>query len=362
MENEKRILMIGPFPGPIKGLSLSNFIVKKGLEAKGWNLKIIDTENENDIDVKFGKFSFSKLVFLKTYLELYKIFSVKKVYITIGITFFGVLKYAPFIILSKILKKETTVHVHSNHLKTEFKNLSKLKKFIFFKILSLFNKGIVISKSLRDNLTPFLKEEKIFQVHYGFESDLIKDLNFLIDNKDYSEMKLFFLSNLLEEKGINDLLLAIIQLNKEGFFPNVKIAGTKVSSNNLEELFLQVKNVEYVGVVQNQAKTDLLTWGNVFCLPTYYTMEGLPISITESMAFGNLILTTDHAGIKDLCKDEYAIYCDKKNPKDLADKIKYIYKNFNVLKENAIKNGVYARVNLTEEKYILNVEKVILSN
>ena len=362
MDNKKRILMIGPFPGPIKGLSLSNFVVKNGLLSKGWDVRIINTENENHIDVTFGKFSFSKLIFLKTYLEIYKIFSVKKVYITIGITFFGVLKYAPFIFLSKILNRETTIHLHSNHLKTEFKNLSHIKKIIFFKILSRFNKGIVISKSLRDNLTPFLKDDKIFEVYYGYQSELIKDENTLVTAKDYTEMKLFFLSNLLEEKGINDLLKAIIQLNNQGIFPKVKIAGTKVASNNLDDLFLKVENVEYVGIVQKQDKSDLLTWGNVFCLPTYYTMEGLPISITEAMAFNNLILTTDHAGIKDLCKDEYAIYCEKKNPTDLCEKLKYIYNNLDILKQKAINNGVYARTNLTEEKYISNVEKVILSN
>ena len=358
---QNKVLLIGPFPGPAKGLSLSNFVVRKGLQERGWNVKTINTENEGKIDVAFGKFSLAKLSFLKTYLEIYKVISFNKIYITIGITFFGVLKYAPFIILGKILGKELTVHLHSNHLKTEFKNLSKIKKYLFRGVLRLFDKGIVISKSQRDNLTPFLQENKIFEIHNFFEQNLIKDENLLISSKDYSEIKLFYLSNLLKEKGINDLLNAIIGLNKEGYFPKVKIAGNKVSDNDLTKLLLNVKNVEYIGVVQNQSKIDLLAWGNVFCLPTYFKMEGMPISIIEAMAFNNLILTTDHAGIKDLCGDEHAIYCEKNNFKDLAIKIKEISYNLPEMKKMAINNGIFARKNLTEKNFIDNIEKTILS-
>jgi len=40
-------------------------------------------------------------------------------------------------------------------------------------------------------------------------------------------------------------------------------------------------------------------------------MEGQPISIIEAMASGNLIITTKHGGIQDICSDMNALFCKK---------------------------------------------------
>ena len=51
-------------------------------------------------------------------------------------------------------------------------------------------------------------------------------------------------------------------------------------------------------------------------LPTYYKMEGQPISILEAMATGNVILTTRHAGIPDVVTDgKHGRFFEKKNAK-----------------------------------------------
>ena len=76
-----------------------------------------------------------------------------------------------WIFFSKILFKETIVHLHSDYLKTEYKNLNYFKKKIFYLTISLFDKGIVLSESLRDNLVPFIKEKNIFEVYNFFENE-----------------------------------------------------------------------------------------------------------------------------------------------------------------------------------------------
>ena len=42
-------------------------------------------------------------------------------------------------------------------------------------------------------------------------------------------------------------------------------------------------------------------------------MEGQPISILEAMGFGNVIITTKHAGIPDICSDKNAVFVEKKD-------------------------------------------------
>ena len=357
---KRRILIIGPFPGPPKGISLSNKVVSEGLAGKNWKVVELNTEQSDKVNGEIGTFSFEKLAFLKTYLEIYKIFTVDIVYITIGITFFGVIKYAPFIILSKLLNKKTVVHLHSDHLKTEYQSLKGLKRNVFKKLITSFDSGIVLSKSLRENLTLFIADDSIFQV-YNFVEDKLMVSEQAIFNKDYKEIRLFFLSNLLEEKGINILLNAIKKLNSEGIVLKTKIAGNKIKGNNIDLLLEELENVEYLGIVSGNAKQDLLLWGNVFCLPTFFSMEGQPISILEAMSFNNLILTTNHAGIPDICGDHNAIFCIKKSEEDLYVKLKFIISNWDELQLKAVSNGIYARSTFTENRFITAIEEVLLT-
>jgi O-antigen ligase len=72
-KSKKKVLIIGSFPGPTKGISLSNLIVYNGLKGKGWQVDKINTERTNKVDVELGKFSLSKLKFVLSYFECYKI-------------------------------------------------------------------------------------------------------------------------------------------------------------------------------------------------------------------------------------------------------------------------------------------------
>lgn len=354
-----KILIIGPFPGPPKGISLSNQVVATGLMNKGWKVQKINTEHSKEVNSEIGHFSFEKLSFIKTYFQAYKIFGIDVVYITIGITFFGVLKYAPFILLAKMFNKKTIVHVHSDHLKKEYQSLSGVKQRVFYQLMAMFDAGIVLSPSLRANLNPFLSEKNIYELYNFVEQKLAEPVLDQIKKKDFSKIRLVFLSNLLEEKGINVLLQALKKLNSEGIPLKLKIAGNTISGNPLEDIINEVETVEYLGVVAGKQKQELLLWGNVFCLPTYFNMEGQPISILEAMAFDHLILTTKHAGIPDICSDENAIFCKENDAEDLSLKLKHIILNWEQLQKNAISNGVYARNKFTETKFISTLENII---
>ena len=355
-----KLLIIGPFPGPPKGISLSNQVVANGLENKNWIVKKINTEYSDQVNSEIGQFSFDKLSFIKSYFQFYKIFRVDAVYITIGITFFGVLKYAPFIFLSQILNKKLILHLHSNHLKKEYESLKGLKRKFFFKLISSFDSGIVLSPSLRDNLTPFISEKRVYELYNFVEDSLIVSEDTVNKKKLFSEIRLFFLSNLLEEKGINLLLKVIKRFNEEEILLKVKIAGNMIIGNDISQSIAALDNVEYLGVVSGKAKQDLLIWGNVFCLPTFFRMEGQPISILEAMAFNNLILTTKHAGIPDICSEEHAVFCKEGSEEDLYLKLKFIILNWEELQKKGIFNGVYARNKFSETQFISSIENIIL--
>ena len=357
---KNKILIIGSFPPPISGVSLANKVITEGLKKKQkWEVDIINSEYSSTITVVHGNISIQKFYFFKTYLYLYKVLFSKIIYITIGQSFFGVIKYAPFILLSKLMRKKLIFHLHGGHLLNEYNLLKGLKRKVFYFFISKMNYGIVLSKSLRENFSEFTNPSKIFELPNFYESDLRMTEQEILNLKDYSEIRIIFLSNLIEEKGINLLLEAIKQLYEKGIKIKIKVAGNIVSNNDLSNYFGKY-GIEYVGVVDSKIKKDFLLWGNVFCLPTFYRMEGQPISIIEAMATGSLIITTKHAGIQDICNSDNALFCQKKDLNDLINTIEYLSNNIAEIKLKGMYNYNYAKDLFSEENFIDNANKILL--
>lgn len=355
----KEILLIGPLSPPITGNSLANDVVIKNFK----NSKSIDIDSINmQFEVfknNLGKFTLKKTFFyIKKYLKIYKIFGKEIIYITPGQTFFGVIKYAPFIYLAKLLQKQVVLHIHGNYLKTQYDLLSGIRKYFFEKTLNKAGKGIVLSKSLLGNLTPFLPLSNIYVVP-NFVEDYLRPLNFKI-RKD-EPLKILFLSNLMTEKGVLDLLKALRLLKEKNIEFEAKFAGNiedKIKSTIIP--LFNSKEIKYLGMVIGQQKKELLKWSNVFVLPTFYRMEGVPISILEAMANGNIIVTTKHAGIPDIISERNGFFVKPQSYKAIANQLMYIGSNLNKLQKIRL-NNIEDSIKYTEKKFIGKLLKIFLN-
>lgn len=351
MKKTRSILMIGPFPEPTTGVSLANKVVCDILkEQSNTKVGVINTSYSR-FDEAIGKFSFHKLFFnLSFYPKAYKIFLYKTIYITPGQTFFGVVKYTAFILVSALLRREIIIHVHGNHLGNEYKSLTGIKKKIFHYLLSETTKGIVLSASLKGNMTPFIPENKVYVLPNFAEDYLLKT----VTKKSFQKLQIIYLSNLMEEKGIFDLLDALALLEVNNIPYEAKIAGAidHTQKEEIEKRFSTLSNTTYVGIVKGNEKNDLLNWGNLFVLPTYYKMEGQPISILEAMATGNVILTTKHAGIPDVVKDKiHGQFFEKRNPQDLYKSLMYYAENSDEVSKISQSNKRYFTENFTRLQF-----------
>ena len=359
MNSKISILLIGPFPGPLSGVSIANQVVREVLsDDSQFEVDLINTSYSR-FDEEIGKFSFKKTFFyLALYLNIFKIFKHKIIYITPGQTFYGILKYGFFIILGSIFRKELILHVHGNHLGEEYKSLNGIKKYIFYCLVSRFSKGIVLSDSLKHNLTPFIDQGSVFCLP-NFAQDYLyeEDKNLVND-----ELRIFYLSNLMKEKGIICLLKALKNLEKYNITYKAKIAGNidEKFSKEILQLLNELENTKYVGVVNGEAKKNLLKWGNIFVLPTFYKMEGQPISIIEAMATKNVVVTTNHAGILDIFKDKVNGYLVKKNSiKSIQDILTYIAINKSEIEKIATYNKEFFLENFTVNTFKKNLIKII---
>jgi len=357
-----KILLIGPFPNPISGVSLANKVVQEVLEESDlFKPQIIDTSYPIFEDA-VGSFSIKKILFfLKINLKFIKILKNDIIYLTPGQTFFGITKYTLFILLSALLKKELIIHVHGNYLATQYNQLSGIKKKIFYFLVSKFTKGIVLSASLKTNLTPFINKNKIFVLHNFAENYL--SVNKVV--KPVDKLRITYLSNLMEEKGILYLLESLKELEVLNIPYEAKIAGNidAALKKEIETKINHLKNTTYLGLVFKNDKKELLNWSNIFVLPTFYKMEGQPISILEAMATKNLIITTKHAGIPDIIKEGInGYFVEKESSKSILKSLKFLNENKSNISEIGNNNKMYFADNYTVKRFSKEIIKILKAN
>ena len=344
----KKILIIGPFPEPITGVSLANKVVAEVLrDSNEYRVRIINTSYSR-FDEEVGSFSLHKFLFnLSFYLGLWRVLFCDILYITPGQTFYGVLKYAGFVYVSSLSRKQIITHIHGNYLGREYQSLRGLRKRLVKSVLSKTTTGIVLSSSLRNNMSPFIKQEAI-KVLPNFAQDYIAQSN---KKKQEPGLRVIYLSNLMREKGIFHLLGALQILEDTKVPYEARIAGAidKNQKSHIMTLISKLENTSYVGVVQGESKKGLLQWGNVFTLPTFYKMEGQPISILEALATKNVIITTAHAGIPDIITDqEHGFFIDISNAEEeIASKFTHLINSPELLASMGEGNEAYFQENFT---------------
>ena len=169
-------------------------------------------------------------------------------------------------------------------------------------------------------------------------------------------LNILYLSNLMEGKGVFDVFEALKILNTKKVKYKAKIVGG-IDIEHEKKTFNYINsnsNIEYCKPIRGQEKIDVYLASNVFILPTYYKMEGQPIALT-----GHIIITTDHAGILDICSDKNGYIVNKKSPNEIAEKLETIADNIENFKDMMVYNHHYARKNYKPEDFINRLANVL---
>jgi glycosyltransferase involved in cell wall biosynthesis len=153
--------------------------------------------------------------------------------------------------------------------------------------------GSAVNESKFNKEVTKLKEEEIL--------NLKKEIGLPVEGA-----KVFlFVSRLLKEKGILELIEGFVAAQKETDTPiYLLLVGwsdeENPSSVKPEELEQLIKGDDKIKFLGKRSDVDLLlALSDVSILPTYYR-EGTPRFLLESMAMGNAIITTDMPGCNHL--------------------------------------------------------------
>lgn len=205
-----------------------------------------------------------------------------------------------FLLIGKLVNKKIIFHIHGGGFREFYSSTLIGKKYIRY-ILKKSDRIICLS----DNLMNFFAEElgikNVISLGNPIEINECR-----IDVKENAQIKLLFLGNINEEKGIFwliDFLKENTHFKKDEIILEIGGIGDTDKLKSKIEAVSDNENIHYLGWLDQEAKTKYLSECTIFILPS--KTEALPISILEAMSFGKPIIATNVGGIPSIVKESH---------------------------------------------------------
>jgi glycosyltransferase involved in cell wall biosynthesis len=358
-----KILMIGPFPPVLNGVTVSNEFLYRSLKEQGNQVSRINTETGLIASKQGDRLSLSKiLTFASIYIHLFRVVGKSTVYMAIGQTFWGIAKYSPFILLCNLLRIPYVLHIHGGYVCSAYNLMSPLKQRIFRRLLVGSRSVIALSESLAQDLKKTFPESHIDVVENFYDPRLIQNP---IERQQHEVPRFLFLSNLMLGKGILeflDALLILQNVHKLNF--EVALAGN-IERGMKEQIERKVallgNKLHFFGVADFTRKKELLYWSDIFVLPTWYIMEGQPLSIIEAYVTGNVVVSTYQGGIKDISNYDTFVKTEAQNPEALAHTLEKLLAHLAYFKPGVLITATAARKRFNPENFLVNIAAILNS-
>jgi L-malate glycosyltransferase len=156
------------------------------------------------------------------------------------------------------------------------------------------------------------------------------------------------ISRLVPKNGITNLIKAFKILSQNNYSLKLLLIGDGYQKSELEKLTSDLKlsdKIIFAGQVNYHNLPKYLRISDIFVRPSL--SEGLGNAFIEAMAASVPIIGSEVGGIPDFLTDlKTGLFCDPKNPKDIAEKINIILQN-EVLRKELVQNAL----KLAVEKY-----------
>lgn len=362
-----KILFIAPLPMPITGQSVACKLLFDELSK----VNDINCINFNKSIAKDGGTLLRVAQLAK--LAVKTIFLMPRadvIYYNPSESLGGGLKDLCFYLILFFKLNKTVLHLHGGAgmrilLSDAHPIIFRLNKFFLKRVGAV----VVLGDRLKSIYKGIVSDERLYAVVNYAGDDYYLDRESLdIKFKQSMKINMLFLSNLLPQKGHEELLAALALIPKELLsMLKVDFAGG-FESSKAQSLFSNavraVSGAEITvhGVVQGELKKKLLSGAHLFCLPTYYPYEGQPISILEAYASGCAVMTTDHSGIFDtFTPGVNGIEVQPRSPESIAQAIQRALSQPQALKAYARTNLEHARQKYRASTHVEALEKIIYS-
>lgn len=294
------IIICGPFPPPVHGMSKNLLLFKEKIEARGGGTLVLDISP--DSLVRGGAYHLTKIK--KVISALNKIFFIKRKNIDEKINFylppdggFGLI-YSILITIVAGLKSDNIFFHHRSYAYINNYSLLMfaLTKFGGKKVTHIFlSDKMAHDYSKKYHVNKYFVVSNLIHVKDWFELNLEPK----VFNPDL--ITLGFMSNISVEKGIKDAINTVFHLREKGLNVRLKIGGVcdnhDVEKYLNETISLHPNYFEFIGFIDKKTKLDFFKDLDWFLFPTRYVNEAQPNVLFESVAAGVPFITIERGCI-----------------------------------------------------------------
>lgn len=354
-----KILFIMHMPPPVHGAAMmGKYIHESKLINDTFECRYINPTNAKDLTdiakIRIKKI-FEFVILLRRIKKEIKQFQPDICYVTPASGRLGF--YKSFIIVQwiKIFHHNIIAHFHNKGISERQNELIDNQLFkLFFKNL----KVILISPHLFYDIKKYISAENVSYCPNG-----IKHFSNTTHHFNTETFKILFLSNMMIEKGVLDLLdiceqLALMKKNFEchfiGKWSDIKedFFNEYVKKHDLENY------VHAHGPKYDEEKIAFYESADCFVFPTFYKNETFGLVLVEAMQFGIPCISTFEGGIPDVIDNRETGYLiEKHDIKDFTNKIVYLMDHI----EERIRLGENAKEKYKKEFTLETFEKRLTS-
>ncbi|MBO6573740.1 MAG: glycosyltransferase family 4 protein [Balneola sp.] len=299
----QKVLFILHIPPPVHGSSMVGQFIKQSKRINSeFSARYLNLLASKDVSDS-GKVSLVKISsFVKIWFILLKELIKYKpdlCYLAITCRGHAFFRDVLLIFLLKLFRVNLIYHMHN-------KGVSEVQEYFIYNFFyHLVFKGsnvILLSKFLYPDIEKYVAKEQIYICPNGIpEIEQFK----LISNEQSNKVRILFLSNLIETKGVKILLEACNKLKDKSIeFECIYIGGEGDISSDQINAEIQSMNlsdcVTYMGKKYGKEKEQEFTKADIFAFPTFYEKECFPLVLLEAQQHSLPIISTYEGGIQDI--------------------------------------------------------------
>ena len=335
MKSKDRVLILGPLPPPIHGVSMVNkMIVDSNLLADKFFLTVVPFNFSKSIE-DIGFISWKKIieyfnVLFKLILTLARL-RFKVVYFSISPIGKAFIRDSIFVLVIRLFRVKYILHIHGLGIKECYQSSSLIVRYLY---RTVFGTGhVIILSDTHKYDVDFLSPQSIRVVPNGVSFELRMIEKSLPDGS--GNFTLLFFSNLVISKGVLLVVEAFEILQMRYNAPlQLRIVGADgdISAHMLRQMIALkgLKNVAIDKPAFGVAKEKIFYQSDLFIYPTM--LDYFPLVLLEAMHAGLPIISTDTGAIREILginmqSEPSGLLLENKTAQALAESIWSLYNN-----------------------------------
>ena len=299
-----RVCIFAPIPPPWHGSAYAVQLLLQSNFAREVSTSHINTVYTTEI-ANLGKAELHKILrfgrYLLTLLRTCRREDADFVILTPAFTFLPFVKDSMAVLVAAALSGARVIlWSHSNDVLPFYRSRGRILRAYVRFVIGRATHVVTLGESLRSNFTAFLPQDRVSVIPNGLPPREVARVR-----SDGSRLEVIYLSNMIRSKGWLTLLGAakrLCAIRSDIAFTFYGAPSGDSPIQLIREAFDGAEagnRIRYAGPVFGEEKEAALARADVFCLPTAYPTEALPISILEAMQYGLAVVSTPMGAIRE---------------------------------------------------------------